>query len=140
MVKKSGIVIILFSLLASGGQAIHPAQRDRPLIIAVAADGDTVDAEVGGQGARSDWFFFFDEQGMLIETLENPFKQERGGAGIDCAELLAEKGATVFMAGNIGHKMSSALESDGIAFISFSGTVKEAVSHALKESDSRRTL
>ncbi|MGM0465926.1 MAG: NifB/NifX family molybdenum-iron cluster-binding protein [Acidobacteriota bacterium] len=39
---------------------------------------------------------------------------------------------TIFVAGRIGGKMSEALESKGIDFISFSGTVEDAVTQALK--------
>ncbi|MBN1224714.1 MAG: NifB/NifX family molybdenum-iron cluster-binding protein [Candidatus Aminicenantes bacterium] len=130
--KKIGTVIIFLFMIIIGGFPVLRGQEDRPEKIAIASDGDTIESQVGSQGARCPWFLFFDANGQLLETLENPYWQERGGAGINCAELLAEKGVTIFVAGNVGHKMSAALESSGIASISFSGTVEDALAKAME--------
>ncbi|MBN2409296.1 MAG: NifB/NifX family molybdenum-iron cluster-binding protein, partial [Candidatus Aminicenantes bacterium] len=64
---------------------------------------------------------------------ENPYREQRGGAGVSSADLLADKGVTVFVAGQIGGKMAAALENHGIAFVAFSGTVRDAVAHVLEK-------
>jgi predicted Fe-Mo cluster-binding NifX family protein len=108
-------------------------QEEQPHKIAIASQGETIDSQVGSQAARSPWFLFFDKMGQLTEAIENPYQQRRGDAGLKCAELLAEKGVTVFMAGNVGAKMAEALESEEIVCITFSGTVKEAIAHVLNQ-------
>jgi predicted Fe-Mo cluster-binding NifX family protein len=130
---RSGFVFV--GLLILGGLSILISQEEQPQKIAIASQGETIDSQVGSQAARSPWFLFFDKKGQLAEAIENPYQQRRGDAGLKCAELLAEKGVTVFVAGNIGDKMAEALESEGIVFITFSGTVKEAIAHVLNQQD-----
>jgi len=103
--------------------------------IAVSSDGGTIDSQVSNLGARCPWFLFFDEQGSLTNTLENSYQNQRG-AGVKCAEFLKNHNVTVFVAGNVGPKMGEALESMGITFIPFSGSVKEGVNQVLKKNPS----
>ena len=118
--------VFFFSIPLFGGPS------DPPMKIAVAAKGKTVDAQVESQGARCAWFLFFDEKGNLTEVIENPNKEKRGQAGVKCAELMAEKQVTVFVAGNAGGRLADALESAGIQFFAFIGAVKDAVTAVLK--------
>lgn len=131
--KKTGIILIFLFVLLMGNSLILMGQEERLEKIAIAADRDTIESRVENQGARCIWFLFFDEKGMLIEALENPYKQEKGGAGISSANFLAQKEITIFVAGNVGDKMRSALESNEITFIAFSGSVKDAITHVLEE-------
>lgn len=129
-IKKIGFVFL--SLIILGGFLILQANlREKPVKIAVASEGETTDSQVGSLGARCSWFLFFDQEGTLKNTMENPYKQT-SEAGIKCAEFLEDRDVTIFIAGKIGEKMSEALESKGISFISFSGTVDDAVAQALK--------
>jgi predicted Fe-Mo cluster-binding NifX family protein len=136
-VKRRSAPLIFLSLLIIGGFFILPGQEEPPKKIAVASEGDTVDSQVGNQAGRSSWFLFFDGEGELLEAIENPFKQEGGGAGVSCAGLLAEKRVTVLVAGKVGNKMRAALDSSRIAFILFSGTVENALAKALETSSGK---
>ncbi|MFC2165882.1 NifB/NifX family molybdenum-iron cluster-binding protein [Acidobacteriota bacterium] len=127
--RARSIVLIVFVL---GGLVILSAQEKKPTKIAIASDGETINAQVGDKAARCRWLLFFDKKGKLTETLENPYQQERGGAGTKCAELLADNKATVFIAGYVGNKMAAALEGNDITFISFTGTVEDAITHILE--------
>jgi predicted Fe-Mo cluster-binding NifX family protein len=129
LLKTGSIVLGLFIL---GGFLILKGQEEQPKKIAIASDGETIDSKVGSQGARCPWFLFFDQQGQLTKALQNPHQQADRGAGVKCAELLADHGVTIFVAGNIGDKMAEALEEKNIDFISFSGTVKDAIKHVLE--------
>jgi len=101
------------------------------LKIAVACDGETLEAQVINKGARGQYLQFFDEKGDLLEVCENPYWEQVGSAGISCADFIAEKGATVFVAETVGSKMEEALDKNQITFKSFQGTVNEAVAFVL---------
>jgi len=129
-IKKAGLIFL--SLIILGGFLIlHANAGAKPIKIAVASEGETMDSQVGELGARCSWFLFFDQDGALKNTLENPHMQETE-AGLKCAQFLEDHDVTIFVAGKIGEKMGEALESRGIDFISFSGTVEDAVIQAMK--------
>lgn len=128
---KTGLIFL--NLFILGGLLILKGQEEQPKIIAIASDGEQIDSQVGSQGARCSWFLIFDQNGQLTEALENPYQQADRKAGVRCAELLADHGVTIFVAGNIGDKMGEALEGKNIDFIAFSGTVKDAIKQVLEE-------
>ena len=131
--KKSCVIWVFAVILILGGFITLGGQEEKPTKIAVASEGETMESQVGSQGARCPWFLFFDGEGELTETLENPYKEKRGGAGTSCAKLLSDNDVTIFVAGFVGEKMAGALEQYDITFISFSGTVKDAVAHVLDQ-------
>lgn len=122
-----GILLLFASAAASTSGVID----EPPLKISIACDGNSTDARVAGKGARGGYLQFFDEKGEWLETIENPYFGQTGSAGISCASLIAEKRATVFVAGMVGSKMEGALDANEIAFVAFEGTVKEAVEFVL---------
>jgi predicted Fe-Mo cluster-binding NifX family protein len=128
-ILRSGFFFVVLSIL--GGLLVLVGQEEQPKKIAIASEGETIDSQVGRQGARCPWLLFFDEDGQFKEALENPYQQKRGRAGVGCAGLLSEKGVGIFVAGNIGDKMADALDSEDIVFIPFSGSVKDAIAHVL---------
>jgi predicted Fe-Mo cluster-binding NifX family protein len=130
---KRKVAFVVLSVFILGGLLIVGAQGKEPIKIAIASDGETIDSQVGEKAARCPWFLFFNEEGTLTETLENPFREDIGGAGINCAKLLAEKEVTVFVAGYVGGKMADALEDGQIKFIAFTGSVKDAIAHVLED-------
>jgi predicted Fe-Mo cluster-binding NifX family protein len=136
MNKKSCMVGILV-LLVLGIFPIIGSQEKPSLKIAVACDGKTLDAQVAYKGARCQYLQFFDGQGKLLELHENPFWKHARSAGIRCADFLAEKKTTIFVAGMVGAKMKGALEGQQITFMAFEGTVKEAVAFVLAKKPAR---
>ena len=131
--KKINIKILIVCLCSSVSLFIINGEENKTDKIAIASGGKTTDSQVEFQGGRAQWLIFFNDKGELIETLENPFYQDRSQAGVKCAELLADKKITIFVAGNIGNKMVEALEDFEIVFVSFTGTVKEAIAHVLEK-------
>jgi predicted Fe-Mo cluster-binding NifX family protein len=131
MKKTMPVFIFLFIFICSG-LIFLGAHEDKQIKIAIASDGESIDSQVAEKAARCQWFLFFDEEGKLAEAVENPFREDKGGAGINCANFLAEKEVTLFVAGYVGNKMAGALEDNQITFISFTGTVKDAIAHVLE--------
>lgn len=127
-------IMILFGVLLLIASAAIPssgAVGEPALKIAVACDGETLEAQVINKGARGQYLQFFDEKGDLLEVCENPYWEQVGSAGVSCADFIAEKGATVFVAETVGSKMEEALDKNQITFKSFQGTVNEAVAFVL---------
>jgi len=94
--------------------------------IAVSAMGPSLDAEVDPRLGRCQYLIFVDTDTMNYEALQNPYISAMGGAGIQTAQLIAEKGAKVVLTGHAGPNAFQALSSAGIQVIT-AGTVREAV-------------
>jgi len=92
---------------------------EEKLIIAVASEGETLKAAVSQTAARCPYFLIVDSKGQLLEAVENPYKDTRGGAGVSAANFLAERNVTVIIAGNIGSKMRDELSAQKIAYFEF---------------------
>ena len=114
---QSIVVSLVLSLLF--GLAISASADSTK--IAVATTGPEKTAAISQQAGRSPFFLFFDGKGTFLEAVENPLKDLPGGAGQSVASLIAKKGATLIIAGNIGHKMQQALRDYQIEYTQKTG-------------------
>jgi predicted Fe-Mo cluster-binding NifX family protein len=126
------IVLITFVLM------FQPhVMGEEKVIIAVASDGETLKAAVSHVAARCPYFLIVDSKGKLLEAVENPYKDTRGGAGVSAVNFLAGKNVTIVIAGNFGMKMIDALKAQEIAHFEFEGTAEKAIRKIL-EKEGRR--
>ncbi|MDX9714901.1 MAG: NifB/NifX family molybdenum-iron cluster-binding protein [Dissulfurispiraceae bacterium] len=95
--------------------------------IAIAATGKTTSDQVSQLAGRGPYFQIFDSSGRFLETIENPYKTARGGAGVSIVNLLAKKGVTKIAAGETGPRMANAMRTQGIVFVEFRGSIDQAV-------------
>ena len=109
---------------------------EEKIIIAVASDGETLEAAVSHTAARCPCFLIVDNKGKLLEAVENPYKDTRGGAGVSAANFLAGKDVTILVAGNCGSKMKDALEAQEMVFFEFAGTAEKAIKKILEKEGS----
>ncbi len=96
--------------------------------IAVSSTGpslvDTVDPRLG----RCVFLLIVDTDTMAFEAIENENQGRGGGAGIQTARTIAERGATVVVTGNCGPKAYETLRAAGVQVVTgVSGTVQEAL-------------
>ncbi|MDY0131648.1 MAG: NifB/NifX family molybdenum-iron cluster-binding protein [Desulforegulaceae bacterium] len=99
--------------------------------LAIASNGKDSSALVDERFGRADYFLLTNEEGTSIEeVIDNNAKNSETGAGTGAASLIAEKGVKMLFAGNLGPKAQAVLDEAGISFISFSGTVAEAMEFA----------
>jgi predicted Fe-Mo cluster-binding NifX family protein len=104
--------------------------------ICVTAQGGDLDAEVDPRFGRAQYFLFLNPVAMNIEAVENPYKDAAHGAGIQAAQLLADKGVGVLLTGQLGPKAANVLNSAGIQTITgISGKVKAAIHNYDKGND-----
>jgi len=96
--------------------------------VAVTATGPNLDADVDPRFGRCPYFLIVETDDMTFEALENPNVSVGGGAGIQSAQLVAEKGAKVVLTGNCGPNAYQALSAGGVeVIVGVSGKVRDAV-------------
>jgi predicted Fe-Mo cluster-binding NifX family protein len=96
--------------------------------IAVSATGKDLNCQIDPRFGRCQYFIFVDPETMEFEALENEGLMAMGGAGVQAAQLIVQRGATILITGNLGPNAASALSASGIkVYLAPSGTVKDGV-------------
>ena len=93
--------------------------------IAIASLGKEEDSKISDQAARAPYFLIFDEKGDFVEALENVHADKARNAGGSAARFLAQRGVNLFIAGNVGDRMTRILETEGIKYQAKTGNAKE---------------
>lgn len=97
------------------------------------ANGKDLDAPASPVFGRAPVYVFVDSETMDFEAAENPAIGATGGAGIQAAQFVVERGAEAVITGNVGPNAFDVLQAAGVsAFLFEGGTVREAV-EALRE-------
>jgi predicted Fe-Mo cluster-binding NifX family protein len=116
-----------------GGEPCHHDSGEEKLgrltgKICVTSKGTDLEAEVEDVFGRAAYFIFVDPENMELEVYKNPAVEEAHGAGIQSAQLMAEKGVTAVLTGQIGPNARRVLESAGIRIVIVNGgTIREAI-------------
>ncbi len=96
--------------------------------IAVTSTGPTLDDNVEARFGRCPYFLIIDTDTMQYESIENPNIALGGGAGIQSAQLMSEKGVTTVLTGNCGPNAFNVFGQAGIqVIVGVSGVVRNAV-------------
>jgi len=96
--------------------------------IAVTSTGPTLDDNVEARFGRCPYFLIIDTDTMQLEVIENPNTALGGGAGIQSAQLMSEKGVTTVLTGNCGPNAFNVFGQAGIqVIVGVSGPVRNAV-------------
>lgn len=96
--------------------------------IAVTSTGPTLDDNVEARFGRCPYFLIIDTDTMQLEPIENPNIVLGGGAGIQSAQLMSEKGITTVLTGNCGPNAFNVFGQAGIqVIVGVSGLVRNAV-------------
>ena len=96
--------------------------------IAVTSTGPTLDDQVETRFGRCTYFLIIDTDTMQCEPLENPNMVLGGGAGIQSAQLMSEKGVAAVLTGNCGPNAFNVFGQAGIQVISgINGPVRSAI-------------
>ncbi|MBI1285109.1 MAG: hypothetical protein GC183_12330 [Thiobacillus sp.] len=101
-------------------------------LFAIAAEGKEVTAMIPFLGARATHYHVYDVNGNLVEVLPNPFIGQERGMGPAAAQMLAERGVTVLVAGMVGPKMKDVLVVNKMRFVSRKGDVQGVVNELKK--------
>ena len=96
--------------------------------IVVTANGIGLDAPASPVFGRCPNYVFVDTESMQAETVENPARSAPGGAGIQAAQFIVERGAQAVISGNVGPNAFGVLQTANVPVYLFSGgTVRQAV-------------
>ena len=96
--------------------------------VAVSAIGPTLSAGVEPRFGRCSTFVLVETDDMTFEAIENRNGSLGGGAGIQSAQLMAQKGVRVVLTGSCGPNAHQTLSAAGVdVVVGCSGTVAEAV-------------
>jgi predicted Fe-Mo cluster-binding NifX family protein/ferredoxin len=98
------------------------------MTIAVTSTGPTLDDNVEARFGRCAYFLIIDTDTMQYEAIENPNIALGGGAGIQSAQLMSQKGVTTVLTGNCGPNAFNVFGQAGIqVIVGISGVVRNAV-------------
>jgi len=96
--------------------------------IVVTASGADLGAQAHPAFGRCPTYVFVDTETMQCEAVENPAANATGGAGIQAAQFVVERGAQAVVTGNVGPNAFQVLQPAGVPIHLFSGgTVRQAV-------------
>jgi predicted Fe-Mo cluster-binding NifX family protein len=96
--------------------------------VAVSAVGSTLDAAVDPRFGRCTTFVLVETGDMSFEAVENESCRLCGGAGIQCALLMAQRDVKAVLTGDCGPNAHQTLKAAGIAVVlGCNGTVSEVV-------------
>ena len=96
--------------------------------IGITSTGENLDANVDQRFGRCKYFLIVDAESMEFEVLSNENAMASGGAGIQAAQTIANKGVGAVVTGNIGPNAFQTLSAAGMRiFTGVSGTIKESV-------------
>jgi len=95
--------------------------------IAVTSTGPSLDDNVEARFGRCPYFLIIDTDTMQYEAIENPNIALGGGAGIQSAQLMSEKGVTAVLTGNCGPNAFNVFGQAGVqVIVGVSGPVRSA--------------
>ena len=96
--------------------------------VCVSAVANSLDAQLDPRFGRCPYFVIVDSESMHFEAIPNMASGVTGGAGIQAAQIIANKGVKVVITGNVGPNAFQALSAAGIKIVTGAfGTVREAV-------------
>ena len=96
--------------------------------IAITATEPSLEANVDPRFGRCQCFLIVDTDTLKFEAVENPNVTLGGGAGIQSAQLMADKGVQSVLTGNCGPNAHRTLSAAGIGvIIGCSGTVTAVI-------------
>ena len=96
--------------------------------IAITSQGKDLNAEVDPRFGRCQYFIFYDTETGNFENLGNPNFNAGGGAGIQTAQTISEKGAVAVLTGNVGPNAFKTLSAAGVKiYAGVSGSINKVI-------------
>jgi predicted Fe-Mo cluster-binding NifX family protein len=102
--------------------------------IAISSTGEGLDAQVDPRFGRCQYFLLVDTETMEVESIDNQSAASMGGAGIQAAQTVANKGAEAVITGNVGPNAYETLTAAGISiYTGAQGKIIQEAIEALKD-------
>jgi len=85
--------------------------------VCITSSGPSLDSEMDPRFGRCQYFLFVDPQSLEMEALENPNIGASGGAGIQSAQFVANKGVEAIITGQVGPNAFTTLHAAGMKIL-----------------------
>jgi predicted Fe-Mo cluster-binding NifX family protein len=96
--------------------------------IIITAEGNGLDAPTSPRFGRCPTYILVDTETMALEAIPNPAAAASGGAGIQAAQFVVERGAQAVLTGNLGPNAADVFQAAGIpVYLNSEATVRAAV-------------
>jgi predicted Fe-Mo cluster-binding NifX family protein len=96
--------------------------------ICITSTGKNLDADIDPRFGRCHYFLIVDTETMHFDVISNENIMTSGGAGIQAAQMVANKGVHTIITGNIGPNAFQTLQAAEIKVITgVQGTIKEII-------------
>lgn len=96
--------------------------------IAISAKGNKVSSEVDLRFGRTEYFLVVDENGQLLEVIDNAAQSATGGAGIAAAQTVIDAGVDALITGQLGPNAMKIIKSAALpSYEAIVGTVTENI-------------
>jgi len=96
--------------------------------VAISSVGDNLDAQVSSIFGRCPYFLIVDTETVDFRAYANSAAGASGGAGIQAAQFVIEKGAEAVLTGNVGPNAMEVLQAANVrVYPVWTGTVRQAV-------------
>ncbi len=96
--------------------------------VCITSAGPSLDSQMDPRFGRCQYFLFVDPQSLEMEVLENPNIGASGGAGIQSAQFVANKGVEAIITGQVGPNAFTTLQAAGMKIlVGASGKVREVL-------------
>jgi predicted Fe-Mo cluster-binding NifX family protein len=96
--------------------------------ICITATAASLEAQIDPRFGRCSYLIIADSETMRFEAIPNMAAGVSGGAGIQAAQTIANKGVKLLVTGNVGPKAFQALAAEGIDIVTGAfGTVRDAI-------------
>jgi len=96
--------------------------------VCVTSTGGTLDSQVDPRFGRCAYFIIVDTDTMEYEAVPNVAAQSMHGAGIQAAQIIANKGVQTVITGRVGPNAYQVLSASGIKIMeTLGGTVREVI-------------
>ncbi len=99
--------------------------------IAISASSPDLKAEIDPRFGRAACFIVVDDESQEWEAYDNPARDASGGAGVQAARFIAEKGAEVAISGAFGPNAYEIMVATGLKMFVFRNTGSLQVSEVL---------
>jgi len=102
--------------------------RCNKMKLAVSSTTNNLEGPLDPRFGRCEYLLIVNSETMQFEAILNAAANSGGGAGIQTAQLMADKGVKTVITGNVGPNAFKALSAAGIEIITGAvGTVREVV-------------
>lgn len=96
--------------------------------LCISSTRNDMEASVDPRFGRCQYFLFVDTETTNFEAVGNPAFIAGGGAGVQAAQLVVNKGADVVITGNVGPNAFQALQAAGLKIVTGAqGTVRSVI-------------